>query len=215
MAINYTNNNQGIGTLDLSEYGLIQPETTNTQVADAYTTPSEGAYGFNLIELDRLKRGGYNPGEVSNWENKEDVQSLIKSLEPQASLDDDFYNEYGYPKTASLINPKKMWDMLRMYNAAKKVKPVFGGIIAAQKEKAAQAAASQAAANAAAAGQRREGRGGTHMSRSRDRGGLGISQSQAQAVSDANRAAGMSGWGLARGGRASYFDGGLASLWPR
>jgi len=76
-------------------------------------------------------------------------------------------------------------------------------------------AAAQASANAAAAGQRREGRGGTHMSRSRDQGGLGISQSQAQSISDANRAAGMSGWGLAHGGRASYFDGGLLSLWPR
>ena len=74
-------------------------------------------------------------------------------------------------------------------------------------------AAADAAAGAAAAGQRREGRGGTHMSRSRDQGGLGISQSQAQSISDANRAAGMSGWGLAHGGRASYFDGGLLSLW--
>ena len=52
------------------------------------------------------------------------------------------------------------------------------------------------AAAAAAAGQRRAGRGGDHMSRSRDQGGLGISRSQAQAVSDANRDAGMSGWGL-------------------
>ena len=55
--------------------------------------------------------------------------------------------------------------------------------------------------NVPLAPQRREGRGGTHMSRSRDQGGLGISQSQAQAVSDANREAGMSGWGLAKGGR--------------
>ncbi len=38
------------------------------------------------------------------------------------------------------------------------------------------------------------------MSRSRDRGGLGISSAQAQSVSDANRAAGMGGWGLAQGG---------------
>ena len=52
------------------------------------------------------------------------------------------------------------------------------------------------AAAAAAASQRRAGRGGDHMSRSRDQGGLGISRSQAQAVSDANRDAGMSGWGL-------------------
>ena len=55
--------------------------------------------------------------------------------------------------------------------------------------------------------QRRAGRGGDHMSRSRDQGGLGISASQAQAVSDANRAAGMTGWGLK--------EGGLASLWRR
>ena len=51
-------------------------------------------------------------------------------------------------------------------------------------------------AAAAAASQRRAGRGGDHMSRSRDQGGLGISRSQAQAVSDANRDAEMSGWGL-------------------
>ena len=56
-------------------------------------------------------------------------------------------------------------------------------------------------------GQRRAGRGGDHMSRSRDQGGLGISKSQAQAVSDANRNAEMSGWGLR--------EGGLASLWRR
>ena len=68
------------------------------------------------------------------------------------------------------------------------------------KERAAGAAANQAT-------QRRAGRGGDHMSRSRDQGGLGISQAQAQAVSDANRAAGMGGWGLAKGG--------LASLWPK
>ena len=58
----------------------------------------------------------------------------------------------------------------------------------------------QSQANAAAAGQRRAGRGGSHMSRSVSQGGLGISAAQAQSVSDANAAAGMSGWGLARGG---------------
>ena len=54
-------------------------------------------------------------------------------------------------------------------------------------------------ANRVASG-RRAGKGGSHMSRSRDQGGLGISSAQAQAVSDANAAAGMSGWGLAEGG---------------
>ena len=69
-----------------------------------------------------------------------------------------------------------------------------------QEAEAQAQAAANAAANAAAAGQRRAGRGGSHMSRSVSQGGLGISRAQAQSVSDANRAAGMSGWGLARGG---------------
>ena len=50
------------------------------------------------------------------------------------------------------------------------------------------------------------------MSRSVDQGGLGISQAQAQAVSDANREAGMSGWGLAEGGRVGLRYGGLLSI---
>ena len=53
------------------------------------------------------------------------------------------------------------------------------------------------------------GGGGSHMSRSRDQGGLGISRAQAQSISDANRAAGMSGWGLADGGLAYLLYGGL------
>ena len=65
--------------------------------------------------------------------------------------------------------------------------------------------AAEAKANAAAASQRRAGKGGSHMSRSVSQGGLGISQSQAQAVSNANRAAGMSGWGLADGGLINFY----------
>tara|TARA_Y100000031_G_scaffold61614_1_gene69479 strand:- start:9 stop:773 length:765 start_codon:yes stop_codon:yes gene_type:complete len=53
------------------------------------------------------------------------------------------------------------------------------------------------------------GGGGSHMSRSRDQGGLGISRAQAQSISDANRAAGMGGWGLADGGLAYLLYGGL------
>ena len=65
-------------------------------------------------------------------------------------------------------------------------------------ERAAGAAANQAM-------QRREGRGGDHMSRSRAQGGLGISKSAAQAISDANRKAGMGGYGLKDGGLATMF----------
>ena len=38
--------------------------------------------------------------------------------------------------------------------------------------------------------------GASHMTRSRSQGGLGLSQSQAQSVSDANKDAGYGGWGL-------------------
>ena len=61
-------------------------------------------------------------------------------------------------------------------------------------ERAAGAAANQAM-------QRQEGGGGgSNLTRSREQGGLGLSASQAQAVSEANRAAGMGGFGLADGG---------------
>ena len=56
--------------------------------------------------------------------------------------------------------------------------------------------------------QRRPGMGGSHMSRDPSQGGLGLTTGQAQAVSDANAAAGMGGWGLAHGGRVGLQDGG-------
>jgi len=85
MAINFNNQNQGIGTLDLSQFGLMQPQNQNMQVADAYNTPTEGEYGFNLIQLDRLKNAGYDPAELSTYPNQEDVQSIIRNLEPTAN----------------------------------------------------------------------------------------------------------------------------------
>jgi hypothetical protein len=50
------------------------------------------------------------------------------------------------------------------------------------------------------------------MSRGVDQGGLGISEAQAQSISDANRNAGMSGWRLAEGGRVGLRYGGLLSI---
>ena len=62
----------------------------------------------------------------------------------------------------------------------------------------------QSQANAAAAGQTQRG-GGAGDSSPSHMGG--ISQSQADAVGAANAAAGMSGWGLAQGGRIGYANG--------
>jgi len=91
---------------------------SNNYVADALTTPTEGNYGFSLIELDRIKKGGYSPEAVSNWENKEDVQSLIKSLEPSGYTDADFTNKYGYPLTAGLLSNIGVRPTIGMENTA-------------------------------------------------------------------------------------------------
>jgi len=118
---------------------------------------------------------------VSNWEGTFGTPYGISS-------EDIYKNVYGDERTR-----KKIMDQ----RATQK------GIADAnmqRKIREAEAAQAQAAANAAAAGQRRAGRGGSHMSRSVSQGGLGISAAQAQSISDANAAAGMSGWGLARGG---------------
>ena len=74
---------------------------SNDLMADALTTPTEGAYGFNLIELDKLKKAGYDPKEVYEGGYGKD---LIKSLEPSGYTDADFTNEYGYPMTAGLLD---------------------------------------------------------------------------------------------------------------
>ena len=111
MAINFNNQNRGIGTLDLSEYGLQQPQNQNMQVAGGYDTPTEGQYGFNLIELDRLKNAGYDPAEVSTYKNKEDVQSLIRSLEPTSMAISNYEQLFG-PRTMTDANQSLYTGMM-------------------------------------------------------------------------------------------------------
>jgi len=207
------------------------------------TTPEQDAQNAALEQIQEIKGTqfeGYPTGTNPAWveehkteypdlyEKYQNKQKQIQDLKrqfpqniniQQAYLDDEYSDIEG--QTAGLgvasflvekFGPKlgaylfKTGKNKALKEIGKKVKPIITGVLTGG---AAQATQSPQMT------QRREGRGGTHMSRSRDQGGLGISQSQAQAVSDANRAAGMSGWGLARGGRVSYFDGGLLSLWPR
>ena len=71
----------------------------------------------------------------------------------------------------------------------------------------AQAIKDAASAEAAATGNYTAG--GSHLSRGTSGGGLGLSQAQAQSVSQANKDAGYSSFsGLAKGGRVGYFFGG-------
>ena len=116
------------------------------------------------------------------------------------------------------LTDAELKDKIQIHqNRFNKAQTLHDTILANKKSRIAERIKNERAAGAAAnqATQRRAGRGGDHMSRSRSQGGLGISRAQAQAVSDANRAAGMGGWGLARGGRVGYANGGLASLFTR
>ena len=75
---------QTIGLQNIINSGL--PGNENIQVADAYNTPTEGAYGFNLIELDKLKNAGYDPAELSTYPNQE-VKKVIKTDKQELSYD--------------------------------------------------------------------------------------------------------------------------------
>tara|TARA_R110002073_G_scaffold247335_1_gene410300 strand:+ start:1545 stop:2411 length:867 start_codon:yes stop_codon:yes gene_type:complete len=168
---------------------------TSTDAATPYIFPPQGGGGAGDISGTQVtyKRplglspgalGGKLPG-VGNWAKRTfgELEDLYSSL----------------PLPSNLLRKGIMkWRENKEIKKQEK---------AAADQVAADQAAAQAITGAEAAGQRRAGKGGSHMSRSRDQGGLGISASQAQAVSDANRDAGMSGWGLAEGGRIGYANG--------
>ena len=94
MAINFNNRNQGIGTLDLSEYGLQQPEE-NMTVAEVFNTPQSlmeiGAvepgsiYGYNLTDpgeaLEDFRNSAVNfRNAPANSANTQDVQSQLNRM---------------------------------------------------------------------------------------------------------------------------------------
>ena len=122
--------------------------------------------------------------------------------------------------TGVLENLPEQWSNLKEEDPEEYAKKVAWHKNKVEKIKAEQAAAAANAQKAAderiaiesqragTAPQRREGRGATHMSRSIDQGGLGLTTAQAAAVSKANREAGMSGWGLAEGGLIDFYKNG-------
>ena len=101
------------------------------------------------------------------------------------------------------INRKNITDKARQKGIDER-----NAFLAAQEKKNQERIAAERAAGAAAnqAMQRQAGGGGGgNLTRSRSQGGLGLSASQAQAVSAANQAAGMGGFGLKEGGLATMF----------
>jgi hypothetical protein len=172
---------------------------------------SQGMYGTNPnTGLPQITSGVLAGKNLQSMFGSNDLMDMYdKSIARTQKTIDNFANQWGNLKE----------EDEDAYNA--KLQVHINRLQAKKNEQAAAAAAAQAEADARSAierdrartaPQRREGRGGDHMSRSVGQGGLGISQAQAQAVSDANREAGMSGWGLADGGRVYLNLGGIARL---
>ena len=132
MAINYNNNNQGIGTLDLSQYGLIQPDNNiNNQQANWINTLSGGMFGTTdeqdaqnaaLEQIQEIRKNqfeGYPSGTNAEWveeykgnypdlykeyQNKQNqIQKIKDQYKGVEAIDQaSLVNEYGYPLMASL-----------------------------------------------------------------------------------------------------------------
>jgi len=162
---------------------------------------SKNAHGvMDQSGLNKITQGALRGKNLQSFTGSNDLTTMYNDYIAKQQETYDKLKDQGW--SPEELKRKQDVFMKRKNDAIREREQV----LANQKKIADEKAAVQQQAGAAAnqMTQRREGRGGTHMSRSRDRGGLGISQSQAQAVSDANRAAGMGGWGLAQGGRAGY-----------
>ena len=140
------------------------------------------------------------------------LQSLLGSNDLMTMYDKELARATGV-----LENLPEQWSNLKEEDPeeyAKKVSWHKNKVETIKAEQAAAAANAQRAADeriaiesqrAGTAPQRREGKGATHMSRSIDQGGLGLTKAEAKDISDANKAAGMSGWGLADGGLINFY----------
>ena len=169
----------------------------------------QGKYGaMDQSGLNKITGGVLAGKNLQSFFGSNDLGTMYdKSIGQTQKTIDNFANQWSNLKENDPYeyNKKLAWHQNKLAKK-KKEQDIFN---ANQKKITDQRIAAERTAGAAAnqATQRRAGRGGDHMSRSRDQGGLGISRSQAQAVSDANRNAGMGGWGLK--------EGGIASLWRR
>ena len=192
---------------DLFPKGTFKGDWNTLGDADINLEQIPESYRYNIdVDTENIKGEVLEDLEKKGWFDTDD----------QASLEDEYADIED--QTASLINPatKKMWDMLRMYNAAKKIKkhgPKVLGTIGAITGGQTQAAPpsniniqkkkiGMPENLTLGGGQNNQGPGG----RARDRG-------RSRGRGETGQIAG--GHHFKYGGRASYFDGGLASLWPR
>jgi hypothetical protein len=93
-------------------------------IADATTTPTAGAFGFNLMELKRLQDAGYDPEEVSEGGYSED---LLKALQPIVLADGGRAGLAGggMPYEGGIMD---LESARQMYGLGKLVKKVTRGV---------------------------------------------------------------------------------------
>ena len=189
----------------------IMGQNTNAGIVN---TQAAGSYmGYPSYEAWLLAQGGGGGGGGNGDPNPVAKYDPNQNLGP-TNITDYEADAYGVGSTfkGSLAQLKDLYSKL----------PTPGNLImkgirhwktrrAEKKAAADKIAASKAAVKASGAdvGHYDPGAGGaSHLTRGRDQGGLGLTQSQAQSVSQANKDAGYSSFsGLAEGGRIGYRKG--------
>ena len=170
---------------DQGMYGIMDPSGLNKITSGVLTGKNlQSMFGSNdlmaMYEKELDRATGVLEGLPEQWSN-------LKEEDPE---------EYA---------KKVAWHK----NKVEKIKAEQAAA-AANAQRAADERIAIESQRAGTAPQRREGRGATHMSRSIDQGGLGLTTAQAAAVSKANRESkyGSTGWKLADGGLINFYKNG-------
>ena len=207
-----------------NKYGLNK-DTMQTQMV----TVADGKGGTKLVEMTTAKDAGGILKNMKTGKNINHAGLNIKTpmtmafdfLSGKKNTDDDEYladgsiiGTFNNPNTKNLSAIQKFKADL----ATKKEQSLLTAELQKQKELKAQIERdrirNESIAKSEAAARGNYTPGGSHLSRGQSGGGLGLTQSQAQSVSQANKDAGYSSFsGLAKGGSVrKYFKGGIVSL---
>jgi len=161
----------------------------------------DGPSGLKTLTGKNFTGKGYMEGQIElakefGFDNMTD-QEIEDAINKEK-------NRRSSKKTGQGFKYKQMLEASKMFKTNK-----------AQQEKEKQDAIDKQnaidAAEAAARGNYTPG--GSHLSRGTSGGGLGLTEKQAQSISQANKNAGYASFsGLARGGRVNFKNGGLASI---
>jgi hypothetical protein len=57
-----------------------EPDFYSDAMADAYTTPTMGQYGLNLMQLNTLKNAGYSNSQIEEAVEKGYADELVRDI---------------------------------------------------------------------------------------------------------------------------------------